>query len=106
MSCVACHVTNTLETRRIQHRGLRRLFSDDDGSRLTVEWVPRLRRQLAQLDAAGAPGDMDIIGWGFHALRGNRRGQYALRVSGNWRLVFRWDDDGPCDVDLEDYHGR
>lgn len=49
---------------------------------------------------------MDVITYGFHALRGDLAGRYAITVSRNWRLTFRFDGLDAVDVDLEDYHGR
>lgn len=49
---------------------------------------------------------MDVPGFRFHALAGKMKGRFSVRVTGNWRLTFAWDDDGPAavDVDYEDYH--
>ena len=47
---------------------------------------------------------MDLPGLQLHQLTGNRRGTWAVRVSGNWRLTFRFQDGEPVDVNLEDYH--
>lgn len=47
---------------------------------------------------------MNLPGYRFHPLKGDRRGVYAVAVSGNWRLTFRFQDDDAWDVDLEDYH--
>lgn len=47
---------------------------------------------------------MNLPGWGFHELKGNRKGTYAVSVSGNLRLTFRFDGSHAVDVDLEDYH--
>jgi proteic killer suppression protein len=55
------------------------------------------------LDAARRPGDMDVPGYVFHPLHG-QRGRYAVRVSGNWRITFGFDGEDAVDVDLEDYH--
>jgi len=46
-----------------------------------------------------------VLGTGFHALRGNLRGRYAMTVSRNWRMTFGWDGEDAVDIDLEDYHG-
>jgi len=46
-----------------------------------------------------------MIGAGFHALRGDFKGRYAMAVSRNWRLTFGWDGEDAIEVDLEDYHG-
>lgn len=47
---------------------------------------------------------MNLPGFGFHPLRGNRKGTYAVDVSGNYRLTFRFEGENVVDVDLEDYH--
>ncbi len=64
---------------------------------------PNLR--LTALDNAAAPEQMNVSGWHFHALAGDMLGRYAVRVTGNWRLMLAWDADGPAavDVDHEDY---
>lgn len=49
---------------------------------------------------------MNVPGWHFHALTGDMRGRFSVRVTGNWRLTFAWDSNGPhaIAVDYEDYH--
>jgi proteic killer suppression protein len=47
---------------------------------------------------------LNVPGFGLHPLKGKRKGQWALWVSGNWRLVFEFDGDDPTDLDLIDYH--
>jgi len=59
---------------------------------------------LDRLDASVAPGDMDLPGYRFHRLKGQRVGEYACTVTGNWRLAFRFDGEDAIDVNLEDYH--
>ncbi|GAB4156549.1 MAG: hypothetical protein Tsb0016_27900 [Sphingomonadales bacterium] len=59
---------------------------------------------MDRLDAANQAADMNLPGYRFHPLKGDRRGVYAVAVSGNWRLTFRFQDDDAWDVDLEDYH--
>ncbi len=58
---------------------------------------------LDRLDATIRPDDMDLPGYRFHPLKGQRKGTYAVSVSGNWRLTFRFDGEDATDVDLEDY---
>lgn len=77
----------------------------NDPSGVRAEWLAKVKRQLSALETAKQPTDMDQLGWGFHALRGDLKGRYALTVSRNWRLTFGWDGDDAIDVDLEDYHG-
>ena len=87
-----------------RHRGLQRLYERGDPSRLHQTHVPRLRLLLTLLDAATKPSDMNFPGSGFHVLRGDLQGFYAVSVSGNWRLVFRFDTGDAFDVDYLDYH--
>ncbi len=59
---------------------------------------------LAALDTAQSVEDMNIPGYKFHPLKGHRKGIYAVTVSGNWRITFRFNGEDATDVDLEDYH--
>ena len=87
-----------------KHRGLKRFFENNDGRRVNPDHIPRLKRILATLDAASRPEEMDAPGWGLHKLRGDLKEFYAVKVSGNWRLIFRFDDGDAYDVDYLDYH--
>jgi len=64
----------------------------------------KLRRILTLLDSAQCSADMDIPGWKLHPLKGERRGEWAVTVSGNWRVTWRFEGDDVTDVKLEDYH--
>ena len=97
MSCDNCRIN-------LKHKGLRELFERGDGRHLPPDLVLRIRRILSDLDAAVQPRDLDIPGYRLHRLTGNRRGYWSLRVSGNWRIVFRFRDGEATDVDLLDYH--
>jgi len=90
--------------RSIRNKGLRRFAETGDGSRLSVRNEGRIRRILAALDAAAAPEQLNLPGFAFHALSGDRAGRYAVSASGNWRITFAWDGEDAVDVDLEDYH--
>ncbi|TQV65368.1 MAG: plasmid maintenance system killer protein [Halothiobacillaceae bacterium] len=62
-------------------------------------------RKLVQLDAAVT---LDFLrsppGNRLEALKGNRAGQYSIRINDQWRLCFRWTETGPEDVEIVDYH--
>ena len=89
----------------IRHKGLRRLFEAGDGKLLRSDMVPRLRRMLSAIHAAEELAELEsVAGWRLHALKGNLKGLWSLSVSGNWRLVFRWDKGIATDIDLVDYH--
>jgi toxin HigB-1 len=64
----------------------------------------RFRMQLAALDTAMAIEDMDIPGFRLHRLKGKRSDTWAISVSGNWRLTFRFEDGHVLDLNYEDYH--
>jgi proteic killer suppression protein len=90
--------------RKFRHRGLEHFFSKNDYRGIPAQFASRLERMLDRLDAALRPEDMNLPGYRFHPLKGERKGSYAVSVSGNWRLTFRFDGDDAADVDLEDYH--
>jgi toxin HigB-1 len=90
--------------RGFRHKGLRRFFETGSKSGVQVQHVDRLRLVLAQLNAATAPRDMDLPGLNLHSLKGERKGTWAVSVSGNWRVTFRFVGKEADAVDYEDYH--
>ncbi len=91
--------------RSIRHKGLLRFWTRSDASGLRPDWIKKVNRLLRALDGARRPEDLAVPGTGFHALRGDFKGRYAMTVSRNWRMTFSWDSEGAVDIDLEDYHG-
>ena len=62
-------------------------------------------RRLTSLDSAESLGDLAALPSNrLERLRGDRAGQYSIRINAQWRICFRWTDDGPCDVEILDYH--
>ncbi len=59
---------------------------------------------IARLDVVDAPSELDLPGYGLHPLKGKLKGFWAIRVSGNWRIIFRFKDGDAFDVNLIDYH--
>ncbi|HVS12473.1 MAG TPA: type II toxin-antitoxin system RelE/ParE family toxin [Thermoanaerobaculia bacterium] len=90
--------------RRFKHRGLKRLFTDGSTRGVRSEHARHLRLILARLHASASASDMDLPGLGLHPLKGALRGHWAVRVSGNWRVTFRFEDRDAVDVDYLDYH--
>ena len=90
--------------RSIRHRGLKRLLEQDDPSKVRADQVERIRSILALLDAAASPQGMNVPGLWLHRLKGQYRGFWSVTVSGNWRIVFRFEGGDAYDVDLVDYH--
>jgi toxin HigB-1 len=87
-----------------RHRGLQRLYERGDRSRIHPTLVEKVETALGLLDVAETPAAVNLPGYRLHPLRGDLRGFWSIRVSGNWRLIFRFDDRNVCDVDLVDYH--
>ncbi len=87
-----------------RHKGLARLFRNAERKGLSAELVPKLERILARLDVANRPEVMDLPGLKLHPLKGVLKGYWAVWVSGNWRITFRFDGVNVVDVDLIDYH--
>jgi proteic killer suppression protein len=83
---------------------LERFFAKSERKGIDAKNADRIRRMLDRLDAAVRPEDMNLPGYGFHHLKGNRRGSFAVSVSGNWRITFRFDGGDAIEVNLEDYH--
>lgn len=91
--------------RSFRHKGLKRLFEDDDARGVAPELTRRLRNILTFLNAARAPEQAaPFPGLRLHPLKGNLRGMWSVSVSGNWRVVFRFENGDVYDVDLVDYH--
>ena len=89
---------------RFRHAGLKRLFEKGDGRRVSPALMPKIERVLARLDEASEPGDMNLPGFRLHLLRGDLTDHWAVSVSANWRIVFRFEGRDVTDVDLVDYH--
>ncbi len=89
---------------RFRHKGLERLFASGDTRGVSAQQAKRLRRLLTSLATATSPLNMSIAGYRLHQLSGERKGEWAVSVSGNWRLVFRFEGENATDVDLVDYH--
>ncbi|PKU21518.1 type II toxin-antitoxin system RelE/ParE family toxin [Telmatospirillum siberiense] len=87
-----------------RHKGLRRLFEEGDTRGVSSQPIPKLRRILGALQSARKPEDMDLPGFKLHPLYHDRDGQWAVTVTGNWRVVFFFTDGEPTDIDLVDYH--
>ena len=68
------------------------------------EHLPKLRNILARLDAATSAEDMNLPGFGLHALKGELKGFMAVTVRANWRVIFRFVDSNVLEVDYLDYH--
>ena len=89
--------------RSIRHKGLKRLFEEDDTRGVNPEHVDELRDILATLHAASTIAHMNQPKLRLHPLKGQMKGFWSVTVRANWRVIFRF-DDGAEDVDYVDYH--
>jgi toxin HigB-1 len=89
---------------RFKHRGLERFFQRSDYRGIPAQYATRIERILDRLDAALRPEDMNLPGYRFHPLKGERKGEYAVTVTGNWRITFGFEGENAIAVNLEDYH--
>jgi proteic killer suppression protein len=87
-----------------RHKGLERFFREGSKAGIQPQHANRLRLQLARLDAADGPGDMNLPGWKWHSLKGALAGHWAVSVSGNWRMTFTFEGEDAVLVDYRDYH--
>jgi proteic killer suppression protein len=88
----------------IRHKGLKRLYEDDDSRGVMSEHEEKLRDILTRLDAAGTIADMNVPGFRLHPLKGEYKGLWAVTVRANWRVIFRFAGRDVLDVDYVDYH--
>jgi len=89
---------------KFKHKGLKRLFESGVSSGVDPQHVDRIRKILALLETAETVEDMDLPGLGLHPLKGNRKGTWAVKVSGNWRITFKIQNGEAFEVNYEDYH--
>jgi len=87
-----------------KHKGLKRFYETGNTSGVQPSHRQKLRLQLAALDTAQSVEDMDIPGFRLHRLKGKKKGLWAIDVSGNWRLTFRFDEGNAYIINYEDYH--
>lgn len=87
-----------------RHKGLKRLYEEDNPRGLHAVHVFKLRRILARLDTVKVIEEMDLPGYRLHPLKGELQGFYAVTVQANWRVIFRFEQGDVFDVDYVDYH--
>jgi proteic killer suppression protein len=79
-------------------------FSTGTNRGINAQHAAKLRRLLFALSTAEGPENMNAPNYRLHPLQGDRKGQWSVSVSGNWRLVFEFDATDVVNVDLVDYH--
>lgn len=87
-----------------KHKGLKNLFFKNIQQYVNHQHVAKLLRILDRLDTSTCPEDMNLPGYNLHELSGDRKGIWAVWVSGNWRVTFILSGIDVISVDYEDYH--
>ena len=90
--------------KNFRHKGLEAFYSKGSKAGIQAKHAERLRLVLARLDAAGEPRDMNLPGLRLHRLTGHLKSYWAVDISGNWRVIFRFEKQDIIDVDYLDYH--
>jgi proteic killer suppression protein len=88
----------------IQHKGLKLLWEKDNPSKIPAVQILKIRMILTLLDNAVKVQDMNFPGSDLHLLKGDLAGFWSVKVNGNYRLIFRFENENAFDVDYIDYH--
>ena len=104
MTPVTYLVTLCLYDTKIQTQRYKKLFESGSSAGINPQHVTRLRKIIALLETAENLEDMDLPGLNLHELKGKRKGTWAVKVSGNWRVAFKLQKGDAFDVNYEDYH--
>jgi toxin HigB-1 len=92
---------------RFRHKGLKQLHESGNAKGVQPAMADRLRKLIFALETADGLDQMSRFpGWKLHPLKGDFKGFWSLTVTGNWRLIFRYDEttNTASDIDLIDYH--
>ncbi len=87
-----------------RHRGVGKFFHTGSKAGIQPKHANKLRLQLFALDNAKQVSDLNAPGWQLHALAGELKNHWAISVSDNWRLTFKFEAEDGVLVDYQDYH--
>jgi proteic killer suppression protein len=104
LTCVTQKVTIWKMIKSFKHKGLKEFFFTGSKKGIRPEHADRLERILDRLNAANEIKDMNYPGSNLHKLSGDKKGLYAVNVSGNWRMFFEFIEGDAHNVDYDDYH--
>lgn len=101
-----CRLTpyNRRVIKSFRHRGLKALYEGRGAAKVAPGHAAKLERILTTLDRCSGPEGMNLPGYRLHRLKGPLKGYYAVSVSGNWRVTFRFEAGDAVEVDYLDYH--
>jgi proteic killer suppression protein len=87
-----------------RYKGLKLFFENRSKAGINAAHAAKLARQLSRLNVANGDSDMNVPGWGLHALQGNLQNHWSISVNGNWRMTFTFEGTDAVLVDYQDYH--
>ncbi len=90
--------------RSFAHKGLETFFLTGSRAGINPHFAAKFRRQLTLLNQISEPGQINVPGYHLHPLKDDLAGHLAIKVSGNWRLTFRFVGEDVEDVNLRDHH--
>jgi toxin HigB-1 len=88
----------------IRHKGLLTYYTEGSGAKLPANQLVKISRLLDALDAVSSEDDIKQLGLGIHKLTGNLKEFWSIKVTANYRIIFRFEDGNVHDVDYIDYH--
>jgi proteic killer suppression protein len=88
----------------IKHKGLKLLWEKNDATKLPPQQVLKIKIILEVLNRAKKVNDIAFPGSDFHSLKGELEGYWAVKVTGNYRIVFLFIEENALDIDYLDYH--
>ena len=87
-----------------KHKGLKTFYETSSTKGINPQHASKIKRQLAALNRAVQPEDMNMPGWNLHQLSGGLVGHWSVKVNGNWRITFMFEGCDPVLIDYQDYH--
>lgn len=87
-----------------KNKALEKLFKEGNAKGIPKELEKKMRVRLEVIDTATIIDDINIPGYRLHELKGDRQGTWSIKISGNWRITFKFSDNNAYDIDFEDYH--
>ncbi len=87
-----------------KHKGLQRFFEKESTTGIIAAHKAKIKIRLVALDTATCIDDMDLPGFRLHPLKGVKDDVWAIDVSKNWRITFKFIDGDAYEANYEDYH--
>lgn len=87
-----------------KHKGLEKFFKTGSKALIQPAHAKKLADQLLVLNEATSAADMNLPGWELHSLHRELKDHWAIKVNGNWRMTFKFEDEDAILVDYQDYH--